>query len=317
MSYLLGGSNGESNTFETVISNSAIEVAHETSNLVAYTNVVAPNQGNTYKMPSLAPVTFEDYDESTDDPDFQSPALGAKEITATAAVATTEFGIFEGWTASFDLAAGLGGEIGMSYAEKVDQRVAGAFKGFKATTGNTNYTVVGGDGFDRVSAIGAVELLAAGATPKDAGVSATSVLGAVRLVAKQWRKARLPGRPIIVLGEDEEQRLLGELTAVEDNGLSALGNELLQTGMIRNVYGCSLVFTTFLATDSRTSNEVAAQTVKVGAAIGPMAITTVIKQNLAIEMGKMPKGLKMWLTGTGYFGSGVSHTARGMAINIA
>ena len=78
----------------------------------------------------------------------------------------------------------------------------------------------------------------------------------VRNVIKTWRDARNPGRPTIVLSPAEEQRLLGELTggavyqgqgASINAGLTALGDELLATGMLRNLYGCQVIFSTFLA----------------------------------------------------------------------
>lgn len=315
MSYVLGGTAGESNTFEKTLANSAIAVIHESSGLVNYTSVVQPNQGNVYKVPSLSPITFEDYDETSDTPTVQSPAIGAKEVEATAAVAQTKFGKFLLETSAFSLAVSSGAELGGSFAEKVDQRVAAAFSGFKATTGNTNYTVTGGDGFDRVSILGALELLAATDTPVGAAAS-KSVVGLVRKVVNEWRKARNAGRPVIVLGPEEADRLLEELTDPSGN-LSALGNELQSTGEVKNLYGATLVFTTWLGTASRAVDGAAAADVRVGAAIGPQALTTVMKQNLEVATGLMDGGLFYWLTGTGYFGAGVTSTARGMAINIA
>lgn len=325
MSYLLGGSAGESTAFEKTIANSAIEVLHDSQGIVGLTSVVAPNQGNVYKQPSMSPVSFADYDESTADGVLgeQTVTLTAKEITATPAVAQTGFGKFIGWTTAYDLAASLGSEIGMSFGEKVDQRVAGAFAGFKATVGNTDFSANAtiSDGFARVASVGAQELIAAAGTihaNSSADTTSKTVLGLVRNVVKAWRKSRNPGRPVIVLGPDEESRLLSELTAqTSANDLSALGNELQSTGTIRNVYGAQLVFTTFLATASRAVNQAGATTITVGAAFGPQAITTVMNQGLSIQMGDQPGGLKTWVTGLGYFGSGVSSTARGMAINIA
>lgn len=318
MSYLLGGSNGESNAFEKTMANSAIEVLHESQGLVALTNVVAPNQGNTYKVPSMSPISFGDYDEAAGTGTGvgeQNVALGAKEITATPAVAQSGFGKFIGWTTAFDLAANIGAELGMSFAEKVDQRVAGAFTGFKATTGNTNFTVAYGDGFDRVSAIGALELLAVGDTASGAAASET-VVGLIRKVVSAWRKSRNPGRPVIVLGPEEADRLLAELTDPTKN-LSALGNELQTTGQVQNLYGATLVFTTFLASASRAVDGAAAASVRVGAAIGSQALITVMNQGLNISMGDKDGGLQTWVTGLGYFGAGVANTSRGLAINIA
>lgn len=324
MSYLLGGSAGESTAFEKTIANSAIEVLHDSQGIVALTDVVAPNQGNVYKVPSMSPVTFADYDEATAEPTGeQNITLTSKEITATPAVAQTGFGKFIGWTTAYDLAASLGSEIGMSFGEKVDQRVAGAFAGFKATVGNTDFSAntARSDGFARVSSVGAQELIAAAGTVhanSSADTTSKTVLGLVRNVVKAWRKSRNPGRPVIVLGPDEESRLLSELTAqTSANDLSALGNELQSTGTIRNVYGAQLVFTTFLPTASRAVNQAGATTITVGAAFGPRAVTTVMNQGLSIQMGDNDGGLKTWVTGLGYFGAGVSSTARGMAINIA
>lgn len=315
MSYVLGGAAGESNTFEKTLQNSAIAVIHESNGLVNYTTVVQPNQGNVYKVPSLSPITFEDYDESTDTPTVQSPAIGAKEVTAAAVVAQSKFGKFLLETSAFNLAVSTGAELGGSFAENVDQKVAKAFTGFKATVGNTNYTVAAGDGYDRVSILGALELLAATDTPSGAAAS-NSVVGLIRKTVSAWRKARNAGRPVIVLGPEEADRLLEELTDPAGN-LSALGNELQSTGEVKNLYGATLVFTTWLSTASRAVDGAAAADVRVGAAIGPQAMTTVIKQNLEIDMGLMDGGLFYWLTGTGYFGSGVTSTARGFAINIA
>jgi hypothetical protein len=324
MSYLLGGSAGESSAFEKTIANSAIEVLHESQGLVALSNVVAPNQGNTYKQPSMAPVSFGDYDEAAGTGTGvgeQTVTLTSKEIIAAAAVAQSGFGKFIGWTTAYDLAANIGSEIGMSFAEKVDQRVAGAFAGFKATTGNTDYSAAYGDGFARVAAVGAQELIAAAGTIHANSVAtqtSKTVLGLVRNVVRAWRLSRNPGRPTIILGPDEESRLLAELTVqTSANDLSALGNELQSTGTIRNVYGAQLVFTTFLGSASRAVNQAGAATVMIGAAVGPQALTTVMNQGLSITMGDQPGGLKTWVTGLGYFGSGVASTARGMAINIA
>ena len=116
-------------------------------------------------------------------------------------------------------------------------------------------------------------------------------------------------------------RLLGELTggAVSQAGgsnLSALGNELLSSGKIESVYGCMVMFTTFLQGASRTVAGVAAQDVLVGAYIGDSAVFTVLKEGLSIKTGEVPGGLQMWLTGVGYFGSGVGDLRRGGAINI-
>ena len=335
MSYFIGGSSGESSAFEKTIQNSAIQVLHESQGLVNMTNVVTPNQGNTYKVPSMAPISYGDYTDASANPygtNEQTATITSKEVTASPAVAQTAFSKFLGWTTAFDLAANLGSELGASFAEKVDQRVSASFVNFKQTVGATNYTLSTSstaivDGFNRVSAIGAQELLSAGSTATivAAGSTAITVTGMIRNVIKVWREARNPGRPTVVLSPAEEQRLLGELTggAVYQGGttsinagLTALGDELLATGMLRNLYGCTVMFTTFLSSQSVTLNNVSTQTVKQGAAIGPQAITTVMVKGLDITMGDKDGGLQTWITGLGYFGSGVVSQARGLAINI-
>ena len=335
MSYFIGGSSGESSAFEKTIQNSAIQVLHESQGLVNMTNVVTPNQGNTYKVPSMAPISYGDYTDASANPygtNEQTATITSKEVTASPAVAQTAFSKFLGWTTAFDLAANLGSELGASFAEKVDQRVSASFVNFKQTVGATNYTLSTSstaivDGFNRVSAIGAQELLSVGSTATivAAGSTAITVTGMIRNVIKVWREARNPGRPTVVLSPAEEQRLLGELTggAVYQGGttsinagLTALGDELLATGMLRNLYGCTVMFTTFLSSQSVTLNNVSTQTVKQGAAIGPQAITTVMVKGLDISMGDKDGGLQTWITGLGYFGSGVVSQARGLAINI-
>jgi hypothetical protein len=54
----------------------------------------------------------------------------------------------------------------------------------------------------------------------------------------------------------------------------------------------------------------------VGAYFGDSAVYTVLKNGLEIKMGEKPGGLQQWLTGIGYFGSGVGDLRRGGAINI-
>lgn len=268
--------------------------------------------------------------------DVQNPAIGQNSITATPAVATTAFGTFINWTTSFQLAAALGAELGESFAEKVDQRVAAAFLGFKATPGNTLYAPTPADGFSRPTQLGAMELRvsgAAGGTPTP-GFTATTVLELIRNVKQNWRVARLPGSPVVILDSNGVSngtgtggagssmvRLLAELTggAVSQTGganLSALGNELLSSGRIENIYGVQVMFTTFLSTASRSVAGGAAENVLVGAYFGDQAVYTVLKEGLDIKMGEQPFGLQMWLTGTGYFGSGVGDLRRGGAINI-
>lgn len=326
MAYVLNGSNGEGFGFEKSIANFALRAVHESQGLVNLTTVVAPTQGNVFEIPKFAPITYQDYDPSansgTGDATEQNPALTQSSITATPAVAQTAFDVFYGYTTSFPLAASLGAELGESFAEKVDQRVAAAFTGFKSTPGNTNYAT-SADGFTRPSALGAMELLAAGdtASAPTAGFTATSVLELVRLVKANWKKARLPGSPVIILDIDTQTRLLGELTggAVSQSGgadLSALGNELLTSGMIQNIYGCTLAFSTFLPSASRTVDGTASTAVTVGAYFGDQGLYTVLKSGLELKMGEKPGGLQMWLTGLGYFGAGVGDQRRGGAINI-
>ena len=166
------------------------------------------------------------------------------------------------------------------------------------------------------------------------GFSGNSVLDIVRLVKQNFKVARMPGTPVIILDSNGAaegavagqvgsslNRLLAELTggAVSQSGgsnLSALGNELLSTGKIESVYGCMVMFTTFLQTASRTFLGVASQSVLVGAYMGDSAIFTVMKEGLQLKTGEVPGGLQIWLTGVGYFGSGVGDLRRGGAINI-
>jgi hypothetical protein len=293
------------------------------------TTVVTPTQGNVFEIPIFAPITYQDYNPAgtggtvSGNASEQNPALGQNSITASPTAAATAFDIFYGWTTAFNLAATLGGELGESFAEKVDQRVAAAFLSFKATVGNTYYAT-SADGFDRPQALGAMELVAVGVTPDTVtpGFTATSVLELIRNVKLNWKKARLPGSPALVLDQDTQFRLLGELTggAVSQTGgsnLSDLGNELLSSGKIENIYGCMVAFSTFLPTASRNVAGVGATPVLVGGYIGDQAVYTVMKQGLEIKMGEKPGGLQMWLTGIGYFGSGAGDLRRGGAINVA
>jgi hypothetical protein len=344
MAYVLGGANNEADGFTTAISNFALRAMHESQGLVNMTNVVTPTQGNTFLVPNFAPITYADYNPAgsggtwgTGDAVVQNPALAQGSITATPAVATTAFDIFLGWTASFQLAATLGAELGDSFAEKVDQRVTAAFLAFKATPGNTMYSSTPADGFARPLELGAMELLPDGAVASapTVGFTANNVLELVRLVKQQFKVARMPGNPVIVLDSNgfvsaasagtqsgsSLTRMLGELTggAVSQSGgsnLSALGNELLSTGKIESVYGCQVMFTTFLQSARRNVDGVSGTPVLVGAYIGDSAIFTVLKEGLQIKTGEVPGGLQMWLTGVGYFGSGVGDKRRGGAINI-
>ena len=317
---------------------------HESTGLVEFTNVVAPNQGNQYLVPQFAPVTYQDYNPAGSggstgfgNANVQNPALGQGSITATPAVAATAFDVFYAWTTSFELAASLGAELGESYGEKVDARVCAAFLSFKATPGNTNYSPAPADGFARPTELGAMELVQTGVTSGlTTGFSATSVLELVRNVKQNYKVARLPGTPIVVLdsngdtptgtivGQDGSSlnRMLAELTggAVSQSGgsnLSALGNELLSTGRIESVYGCAVLFTTFLSSATRVLlGQQSPSPVLVGAYFHETAIFTVIKEGLQIKMGEQPQGLQMWLTGLAYMGAGVADPRRGGAINI-
>jgi hypothetical protein len=345
MAYVLGGPNNEADGFTTAIASFALRAMHESNGLVNMTNVVTPTQGNEFLVPQFAPITYQDYNANstagtwgTGNANVQNPSLGQGSITATPAVATTAFDIFYGWTTSFQLAATLGAELGDSFAEKVDQRVTAAFLNFKATPSNTYYAT-SADGFDRVSALGAMELAESGSNVSvgaggTEGFSAASVLDLVRLVKQNFKVARMPGTPVIVLDSNGAaegsvagqtgsslNRLLAELTggAVSQSGgsnLSALGNELLQTGRIESVYGCMIIFTTFLQSASRTFLGSGPFSVLVGAYFGDSAIFTVMKEGLQLKTGETPGGLQMWLTGVGYFGSGVGDGRRGGAINI-
>ena len=284
------------------------------------------------------PITYADYNPAgsggtwgTGNAVVQNPALAQASITASPAVATTAFDIFYAWTTSFQLAATLGAELGDSFAEKVDQRVCAAFASFKATPGNTNYGTTPADGFSRVLQLGAMELVPSGValSSPTAGFTSNTVLNSIRQIKQNFKVARMPGNPVIVLDSNGNDgvvgssltRLLGELTggAVSQSGgsnLSALGNELLSTGKIESVYGCSVYFTTFLDNATRTVDGTTNTNVLVGAYFGDSALFTVMKEGLQIKMGEVPGGLQMWLTGVGYFGAGVGDLRRGGAINI-
>jgi hypothetical protein len=338
MAYVLGGGNNEADGFTTAISNFALRAMHESLGLVAMTNVVTPTQGNQFLVPNFAPITYSDYNPAgaggtwgTGNAVVQNPALAQASITASPAVATTAFDIFYSWTTSFQLAATLGAELGDSFAEKVDQRVCKAFLTFKATPGNTNYGTTPADGFNRVLQLGAMELVPSGVSLSSptAGFTSNTVLNSIRQIKQNFKVARMPGNPVIVLDSNGNDgvvgstltRLLGELTggAVSQSGgsnLSALGNELLSSGKIESVYGCSVYFTTFLNSATRTVDGTTSTSVLVGSYFGDSALFTVMKEGLQIKMGEVPGGLQMWLTGVGYFGAGVGDLRRGGAINI-
>jgi len=349
MAYVLGGGNNEADGFTTAIANFALRAMHESTGLVEFTQVVAPNQGNQYLVPNFAPITYQDYNPagSSGGDGFgtpplaveQNPALGQGSITATPAVAATAFDVFYAWTTSFELAATLGAELGESYGEKVDIRVCEAFLSFKVSPGNTNYSPTPADGFARPTQLGAMEVIGATNTSGTwtMGFTSNTILGLVRNVKQNYKTARLPGTPIIVLdsnGDAQTQsgytgdqvgsslnRMLAELTggAVSQTGgsnLSNLGNELLSTGRIESVYGCMVVFTTFLSSAVRTVVGQTSLPVLVGGYFHETAIFTVLKEGLQIKMGEKPGGLQMWLTGLAYMGAGVADPRRGGAINI-
>jgi hypothetical protein len=54
MAYVLGGGNNEADGFTTAIANFALRAMHESTGLVEFTQVVAPNQGNQYLVPNFA-----------------------------------------------------------------------------------------------------------------------------------------------------------------------------------------------------------------------------------------------------------------------
>ena len=352
MAYVLGGGSGEAFGFTTAIANFALEAMHESQGLVDYTRVVTPNQGDTYLVPNFAAITYQDYDPAAaPGTGFgvggaveQNPALAQGSIQATPTVAATAFDVFYSWTTSFELAATIGEELGGSYGEKVDQRVCLAFQSFKATTQNT--VVVGSDGFNQMVSLSAMELAeadTAGAVAADSEFYANTVLGLVQNVKQNYVVAKLPGTPIIVLDSNGSTtaagtgksgssmiRALSELsggaiqTAPGQGGsaISSLGEELLATGTLTNLYGCRVIFSNFLTTilagaaAPRTINGVA-QDCLIGAYFHETAIFTVLKEGLQVKMGEKPGGLQMWLTGLAYMGAGVADVRRGGAINIA
>jgi len=348
MAYVLGGGSGEENGFTFAIANFALEAMHESQGLVDFTRVVTPNQGDTYLVPNFAAITYQDYTPSAYQggvPDtygngFEGPVVnpGAafeqnyfmdqRSITATPAVAATAFDVFYGWTTSFELAATIGEELGGSYGEKVDQRVCQSFLGFRAATGNLGYT--GADGFETIEQVSAMELdYAATAAPGTTPLAfwSNSVLGLVRNIKQNYTVAKLPGTPIVVLDSNgtgsSMNRALSELTggavgsaSTGGSAITSLGEELLATGRLTNLYGCAVIFSNFLQTASRTFDGAGATNVLVGAYFHETAIFTVLKEGLQIKMGEKPGGLQMWLTGLAYMGAGVADLRRGGAINI-
>jgi hypothetical protein len=77
-----------------------------------------------------------------------------------------------------------------------------------------------------------------------------------------------------------------------------------------------IMFTTFLTTANRTFLSSGAVPCLIGAYFGDSALFTVMKEGLQLKTGEVPGGLQIWLTGVGYFGSGVGDLRRGGAINI-
>jgi hypothetical protein len=303
--------------------------------------------------PNFAAITYQDYNPagSAGGNGFgpvplaveQNPALTQGTITATPAVAATAFDVFYSWTTSFELAATIGEELGGSYGEKVDQRVAAAFLTFNdsanvgaVNTGNT--VVVGADGFNQMVSLGSMELAPQGAVLANPGPFVdNTVLGIVQKIKQNYTVAKLPGTPIIVLDSDGNDgvegssmlRALSELsggaitTAANSGGsaITSLGEELLATGTLTNLYGCRVIFSNFLQTQTalvggqRPVNGVAVD-VKVGAYFHSSCIFTVIKEGLQVKMGEKPGGLQMWLTGLAYMGAGIADARRGGAISI-
>ena len=345
MAYVLNGASGEGNSFTAAIANFALESMNSSAGLVNYTRVVTTSQGNEYKIPLFPALGFADYNPAGvggttgyGDANVQNPAITQSSVTATPAVCATAFDMFLDDTTSFQLAATLGQEMGMSFASKVDQRVAKAFLGFKATPGNT--TVANADGFNVVSALGAMELQKQGGTTAATAAAfiSNTVLGLVQKIKQNYVVGRLPGTPIIVLDSDGDDtvagssmlRALNELsggaitTAVNQGGsaITSLGEEILATGQLSNLYGCRVIFSNFLqdvVAGAGTNGEIdgVATPVKVGSYIMDSAIFTLIKSNLEVKVGEAPYGLQRWLTGVSYFGSAVADQRRGGAINIA
>ncbi len=351
MAYVLGGASNEADGFTTAIANFALEAMHESQGLVDYTRVVTPNQGDTYLVPNFAAITYQDYNPagSAAGDGFgalplaveQNPALAQGSIQATPAVAATAFDVFYSWTTSFELAATIGEELGGSYGEKVDQRVAAAFLTFgdtaQAAAANTgNVTTTGADGFPVIVSLGSMELAPdAEAITNPGPFVDNTVLGIVQKIKQNYTVAKLPGTPIIVLDSDGDDgvkgssmlRALSELSGgavgsanTGGSAITSLGEELLATGTLTNLYGCRVIFSNFLLTqtgaDQRPVNGVDVD-VKVGAYFHETCIFTVIKEGLQVKMGEKPGGLQMWLTGLAYMGAGIADVRRGGAISIA
>jgi hypothetical protein len=245
MAYVLGGPNNEGDGFTTAISNFALRAMHESNGLVNFTNVVTPTQGQTFLVPNFAPITYQDYNANgtggtygTGNAVVQNPALGQGTITATPAVAQTAFDIFYGWTTSFTLAATLGAELGESFAEKVDQRVTAAFEQFKVSPGNTYYAT-SADGFDRVLELGAMEVIGATNTSGTwtPGFTCNSILDLIRLVKQNFKVARMPGTPVIVLDSNGDAQVQNAYTG---NQVGSSLNRLFQAVCLDTGCGAQL-----------------------------------------------------------------------------
>jgi hypothetical protein len=353
MAYVLGGPNNEADGFTFAIANFALEAMHESQGLVDYTRVVTPNQGDTYLVPNFGAITYQDYNPAgTVAPgngfgalplaQEQDPSLAQGSIQATPAVAATAFDVFYNWTTSFELAATIGEELGGSYAEKVDQRVAASFLTFPDTaqagppTNTGNATLTGADGFPVMVSLATMELAPQGTVVAGA-FEANTVLQLVRNIKQNYTVAKLPGTPIIVLDSNGNDGVVGSsmiralselsggaVTTAADVGGSAitsLGEELLATGTLSNLYGCRVIFSNFLqdadgGTNPQRFVNGLIQNCKVGAYFHETAIFTVIKEGLQVKTGEKPGGLQMWLTGLAYMGAGVADNRRGGAINI-
>jgi hypothetical protein len=129
-----------------------------------------------------------------------------------------------------------------------------------------------------------------------------TVLGLVQKIKQNYTVAKLPGTPIIVLDSDGNDgvegssmlRALSELsggaitTAVNQGGsaITSLGEELLATGTLTNLYGCRVIFSNFLLTQTGANQRHvngALVNVKVGAYFHETCIFTVIKEGLQVK----------------------------------
>lgn len=307
MSYILGGTHGEQNTFEKNIASFALLSIHESQSLVNTTRAFTVPQGNSLVIPKMGkPITFQDYnDAGTALPKagngvVQTPDIEQVSVTATEVIAITEYSKSIASTAAFGLAQSLGANLAAAYLEKIDQRVAKAYTEFQSGA-DVLYTGQQ-DGFDRIQSLGEVELALNG-----------SVVGLVRKVKAKWHKYGLPGNPVIVLHPDQAEDLLAELTGAavaSTNGtsLSSLGDRLLESGMREvTVYGVRVMFSRFLAT---------AGSDLVGAYYTQDAIAGLQKETFEVMSGVHPYGRTNWITAQGYFGANVIDERMGGKIII-